>query len=112
MSHAPHKVHSVFIDDDFKFVPDGVDKIRLRAETFKVSDRDKIYLTLSDYYADEYVVNMGPVSPSMMGFVEMLTQNKRFCMVKAHQMSNSTGKKFCKPVIETLPVSIDRFAFA
>lgn len=111
MSHAPHKVHSVFIDDEFQFVPVGVDKIQLRAETFRVTEHDKLILTLSDYYADEYNINMGPATPAMTGFVEMLVHNHRFCKIKAHKVTNPGGKTFFKPVVETMPVSVDRFTF-
>lgn len=101
MSHAPHRTHVVFINDG-AFVPKDVDKKVLRAEEFKVSEgSNKIMLTLSDYYADEYTVNMGPATDSMLAFVRHLTTEKRYCMIKSY-MVKKEGGNFHKPVVKAV----------
>lgn len=108
MSRAPHRVNSVYINANGEFVPKGVELKRLRAEEYRVTERGKIYLTLSDYYADEYVVNMGDDNCTMRAFVDRLTCDKRFCIVKSHEFE-SDGKTFFKPVVKALGKQVDRF---
>lgn len=110
MSRAPHRVNSVYINANGEFVPKGVELKRLRAEEYRVTERGKIYLTLSDYYADEYVVNMGNYNSAMRDFVERLTCDKRFCIVKSHEFE-SDGKTFFKPVVKALGKQVNRFEY-
>lgn len=110
MSRAPHRVNSVYINANGEFSPKGVDLKRLRAEEYRVTERGKIYLTLSDYYADEYVVNMGNDNHTMRDFVDRLTRDKQFCVVKPHEFE-SDGKTFFKPVVKALGKKVDRFEY-
>lgn len=110
MSRASHRVGSVYINANGEFVPKGVELKRLRAEEFRVTERGKIYLTLSDYYADEYVVNMGNDNRTMRDFVNQLTRNKRFCIVKSREFE-SDGKTFFKPIVKTLGKQVNRFEY-
>ena len=110
MSRAPHRVNSVYINANGEFAPKGVDLKRLRAEEYRVTERGKIYLTLSDYYADEYVVNMGNDNRAMRDFVDRLTRDKQFCVVKPHEFE-SDGKTFFKPVVKALGKKVDRFEY-
>ena len=110
MSRAPHRVRSVYINAKGEFVPKDVNLKRLRAEEYRVTERGKIYLTLSDYYADEYVVNMGNDNRAMRDFVERLTRDKRFCIVKSHEFERD-GKTFFKPVVKMLGKQVNRFEY-
>ncbi len=110
MRRAPHRVNSVYINSNGEFVPKGVELKRLRAEEYRVTERGKIYLTLSDYYADEYVVNMGNDNSSMRDFVERLTCDKRFCIVKSHEFETN-GQTFFKPVVKALGKQVNRFEY-
>lgn len=100
MAHAPHKVHTVFVNNAGAFMPEGADKKVLRAEVFNVTENGKIILTLSDYYADEYYVSMGPNTESMLSFVSLLTADKRFCELKAHVVNKKDGASFSKPIVK------------
>ena len=100
--HAPHRVHTVFINDN-GFVPAHVDEQPLRAEVYMVDQNRKIFLTLSDFYADEYIVNMGPDTPQMLKFVQGLVADRVYCTIKAHLVTRKEGGSFRKPVVSVTP---------
>ena len=102
MSHAPHRIHTVFINDH-GFIPAKVDEKTLRAESYTVDTNRKIFLTLSDYYADEYIVNMGPDTPQMLKFVQGLVADHTYCVIKAHTFTRKEGGSFRKPVVLATP---------
>jgi hypothetical protein len=108
-AHAPHKVNSVYIDATGKFFPVGVDTTILRAEECYENDKGKLILVLSDFYADEYHVNMGPSTTSMRAFVGSLTSVKRFCHVVSHTVNCKSGKSFFKPVVKAAPLTVTSF---
>lgn len=102
MSHAPHRVHTIHVDDDGAFVPEGVNKKVLRAEEFYVNSNGRIILTLSDYYADEYTINMGPESESMLALVRGLTSEKRYCEIKSYVVHKKDKTSFHKPIVKAV----------
>jgi hypothetical protein len=53
---------------------------------------------------------MGNDNSAMRDFVERLTRNKRFCIVKSHEFE-SDGKTFFKPVVKMLGKQVNRFEY-
>ena len=102
MSHAPHTTSRVLIDRDNEFLPAGIERKLLRAERFYTAgdgDRTRIFLTLSDYYADEYDVNMGPNTPESRKFVTGLVERSAFCRIKPCVIQKKDGTVFRKPIV-------------
>lgn len=102
MSHAPHRTHTIHIDNNGVFVPCDVDKKVLRAEEYYVNSNGRIILTLSDYYADEYTINMGPESESMSALVRHLTSEHRFCEIKSYVVHKKDKTSFHKPIVKAV----------
>lgn len=111
LAHAPHRVNSVYIDNVGKFFPEGVETKVLRAEDYFENDKGKLILTLSDYFADEYTVNMGPATTQMRAFIESLTSVKRYCRVVSHEVKCKTGASFFKPVVKVQPEHVKSFVY-
>lgn len=111
MTRAPHKVHTVFVADG-KFVPAGVENKVLRAEDFVVGENRKITLTLSDFYADEYNVAMGPDAPHMVAFCQRITADKSFCRIKARAVVRKDGTNFSMPVVHVVNAETGAKEFA
>lgn len=98
-ARAPHKTQPVFCDGP-KLVPEGIGEVELRAEEY--TERNGRYvLTLSDYYADEYYVNMGRAdNKKMKVFLDRATEEKTYCKLFAQMIVRKDGTQFYKPMVQ------------
>lgn len=102
-SRAPHKTQPVYCKDDV-LVPVGVGEMELRAEEFIIRN-GRFVLTLSDYYADEYYINMGIAdtrNSKMREFLERATEEKSYFRVEAHKIIRKDLSVFYKPMIRLI----------